>query len=261
MSFTVVIPARYASTRLPGKSLVDIFGRPMIQWVVEAAQKSRASAVYVATDDARIVTTVEQFGGQALLTSSAHESGTDRLREAAQILNLPDEHIVVNVQGDEPLVPPAVIDQVAANLARNQAAGIATLCEKIHSVEEFLNPNAVKVLSDDQQQALYFSRAPIPWPRDSDLDSSAELPVDLNAFRHVGLYAYRVAFLREFVTWPPHALELTEKLEQLRALAHGVTIHVAPAVSPIPAGIDTAEDLAALKAHLAATGGGQTNGG
>ena len=256
MSFTVVIPARYASTRLPGKSLVDIAGRPMIQWVVEAAQKSRASAVYVATDDARIVSTVEQFGGKALLTSSEHESGTDRLFEAAQLLDLPDEHIVVNVQGDEPLVPPAVIDQVAANLACREAAGIATLCERIESTEEFLNPNAVKVLCDNQQRALYFSRAPVPWPRDSDLSSSINLPTDMQAFRHVGIYAYRVAFLREFVTWPPHALELTEKLEQLRALAHGVTIHVESAVASIPAGIDTAEDLAALKAHLAVTGGG-----
>ncbi len=256
MSFTVVIPARYASTRLPGKSLLDIAGRPMIQWVVEAAQKSRASAVYVATDDARIVSAVENFGAKALLTSSEHESGTDRLHEAAQLLNLPDDHIVVNVQGDEPLVPAAVIDQVAENLARNEAAGIATLCEKIHSTEEFLNPNAVKVLCDDQQQALYFSRAPIPWPRDYELNSSNDLPADVQAFRHVGLYAYRVAFLREFVTWPAHALELTEKLEQLRALAHGVTIHVEPAVASIPAGIDTAEDLAALKAHLAVTGRG-----
>ncbi len=256
MSFTVVIPARYASTRLPGKSLLAIAGRPMIQWVVEAAQKSRASAVYVATDDPRIVTAVEQFGGKALLTSSEHESGTDRLHEAAQLLDLPDEHIVVNVQGDEPLVPPEVIDQVAKNLACHEAAGIATLCERIHSTEEFLNPNAVKVLCDDQQQALYFSRAPIPWPRDSDLNASVDLPADMEAFRHVGLYAYRVAFLREFVTWPPHALELTEKLEQLRALAHAVTIHVDTAVASIPAGIDTAEDLAALKAHLAATAGG-----
>lgn len=256
MSFTVVIPARYASTRLPGKSLLDIAGRPMIQWVVEAARKSHASAVYVATDDARIVSAVEQFDAMALLTSSEHESGTDRLHEAAQLLNLPDDHIVINVQGDEPLVPPAVIDQVAENLARNKAAGIATLCEKIHSTAEFLDPNAVKVLCDDQQQALYFSRAPIPWPRDSELNKGADLPADVQAFRHVGLYAYRVAFLREFVTWPPHPLELTEKLEQLRALAHGVTIHVEAAVASIPTGIDTAEDLAALKAHLAAKGGG-----
>ncbi|MGI9289260.1 MAG: 3-deoxy-manno-octulosonate cytidylyltransferase [Pseudomonadales bacterium] len=256
MTFTVVIPARYKSTRLPGKCLVDIAGRPMIQWVVEAAQQSQASDVYVATDDESIVTAVQQFGGKALLTSNEHESGTDRLHEAAQLLNLPDEHIVVNVQGDEPLVPPAVIDQVANNLARNDTAGIATLCEEIHSTEEFLNPNAVKVLCNDQQQALYFSRAPIPWPRDADLNSSADLPADLQAFRHVGLYAYRVAFLRQFVSWLPHALEITEKLEQLRALAHGVVIHVEPAVASIPAGIDTAEDLAALKAHLAATEGG-----
>lgn len=256
MSFTVVIPARYASTRLPGKCLLDIAGRSMIQWVVEAAQQSGASDVYVATDDESIVTAVQQFGGKALLTSSAHESGTDRLHEAAQLLELPDDHIVVNVQGDEPLVPPVVIDQVAGNLAGNSTAGIATLCEKIHSTEEFLNPNAVKVLCNDQQQALYFSRAPIPWPRDSDLNGSAALPADVQAFRHVGLYAYRVAFLRQFVAWPPHTIELTEKLEQLRALAHGVVIHVEAAVASIPAGIDTAEDLAALKAHLAATGGG-----
>lgn len=256
MSFTVVIPARYASTRLPGKCLLDIAGRPMIQWVVEAAQQSRASAVYVATDDERIVAVVQQFGGEALLTSSEHESGTDRLHEAAQLLQLSDEHIVVNVQGDEPLVPPAVINQVADNLVRNEAAGIATLCERIHRTEEFLDPNAVKVLCNDQQQALYFSRAPIPWPRDSDLNNSGELPADVQAFRHVGLYAYRVAFLRQFVGWPPHPLELTEKLEQLRALAHGVAIHVETAVASIPAGIDTPADLATLNAHLAATGKG-----
>lgn len=252
MSFTVVIPARYASSRLPGKPLLEIAGRPMIQWVVEAAKRSSASAVYVATDDERIASAVENFGGQALLTDIEHSSGTDRLQEAARMLNLPDEHIVVNVQGDEPLVPPAVIDQVADNLACNETASVATLCERIHKTEEFLDPSAVKVLFDDGQRALYFSRAPIPWPRDSELNNSTDLPVDVQAFRHVGLYAYRVAFLHQFVVWPPHVLEITEKLEQLRALAHGVAIHVEPAVSSIPPGVDTAADLAALQARLAA---------
>lgn len=254
MSFTVIIPARYASTRLPGKPLLGIAGRPMIQWVVEAAQQSRADAVYVATDDERIANVVMQVGGRALLTATEHSSGTDRLEEAARLLDLPDEHIVVNVQSDEPLVPPAVINQVADNLARNAAAGIATLCEQIHHTQEFLDPGAVKVAFDDSQRALYFSRAPIPWPRDSKLDSSAELPADLQAFRHVGLYAYRVAFLHQFVAWPSHALEVTEKLEQLRALAHGVAIHVEPAVASIPPGIDTVADLEALRAHLAVAG-------
>lgn len=256
MSYIVVIPARYGSTRLPGKCLLDISGRPMIQWVVEAAEKSRAHAVYVATDDERIMHAVQGFGGAAILTSGAHESGTDRLHEVAQILDLADSDIVVNVQGDEPLIPPQAIDQVAANLARSEQASIATLCERIYGSEEFLDPNVVKVVFDDQHQALYFSRSPVPWPRDSELHGTADLPEELIAYRHVGLYAYRAVFLRRFIDWPPHALELTEKLEQLRALAHGVTIHVEPAVTIIPPGVDTPADLAALKAHLAVTGRG-----
>jgi len=243
MSYTIVIPARYSSSRLPGKPLLDIAGLTMIQRVWEQANKSAASRVVIATDDDRIFNVAEAFGAEVCMTSSAHPSGTDRLQEVASELGLDDEHIVVNVQGDEPLIPPVVIDQVAENLAATSGAGIATLCEPIETVEELLNPNAVKVVADKAGLALYFSRAAVPWPRDLDLAEGGKLPKSQQWFRHIGIYAYRVKFLHQYVGWPPAPLEQLEQLEQLRALYNGVHIHVERARVTVPAGVDTQHDL------------------
>lgn len=249
MDYTVVIPARYASTRLPGKPLVDIGGKPMIQWVYEQAGRSSARQVVIATDDERVATAARDFGAEPCMTRVDHESGTDRLAETAAALGLAGDAIVVNVQGDEPMVPPAIIDQVAANLAANPAAGIATLAVPITEASQFVDPNAVKVVCDNKGFALYFSRAPIPWPRDEMSPTEAALP-NAGAMRHLGIYAYRVSFLQQFVGWPQGALEGSEKLEQLRAMENGVRIHVAAALEEPAAGIDTAEDLARVRALI-----------
>jgi 3-deoxy-manno-octulosonate cytidylyltransferase (CMP-KDO synthetase) len=246
--FSVIIPARYASTRLPAKPLELIAGRPMIQWVYEAASKSAAEQVWIATDDQRVAEAAAAFGARICMTRADHESGTDRLQEVVTQLGLADGAIVVNVQGDEPLLPPEVIDQVASNLAACPSASVATLSEPLHCVRDVFNPNIVKVVSDIHQQALYFSRAPIPWGRDT-YSSNPQLPTGELAQRHIGLYAYRVALLHQFVTWPVAALEAFEKLEQLRVLANGQRIHVAPACVSVPGGVDTPEDLARVK-HL-----------
>lgn len=251
IAFTVVIPARYASSRLPGKPLQDIAGKPMVQHVWEQAKKSAASRVVIATDDARIVEACQAFGAEVLLTDPGHNSGTDRLAEVATQLQLAPDAIVVNVQGDEPLIPPAIIDQVAANLAAHPEAGIATLAEPIDSIETLFNPNAVKVSSDINGLALTFSRAPLPWARDALARSRDELPAGVPYRRHIGIYAYRAGFLHDFVAWGPCLLEDTECLEQLRALWHGVRIHVADALQSPPAGVDTPEDLARVRRLLA----------
>lgn len=247
MSFTVVIPARFASTRLPGKPLLEIGGKPMVQRVWERASESAASEVVIATDNRMVFRAAEAFGARACMTSEDHPSGTDRLQEVAEQLNLPDDHIVVNVQGDEPLVPPAVIDQVAANLAAHNAAGIATLCEPVTDREALEDPNSVKVVADGDGYALYFSRAPIPWAREHFAQPSRDLPAGSYWFRHIGLYAYRARLLHQFVRWEPAPLERVEVLEQLRALHHGVRIHVDAAVEPVPGGVDTEADLQRLR--------------
>ena len=254
MSFTVVIPARYGSTRLPGKPLLDIAGKPMVQRVWEQASRSAASSLVIATDDTRIRDVAQGFGAQVCMTSSEHPSGTDRLQQVAREMGWDDEQIVVNVQGDEPLIPPAVIDQVAANLATRPQAGMATLCEPLETLEELLNPNAVKVVADREGMALYFSRAPIPWPRDAFAQSREAMPSEGQWQRHIGIYAYRTRFLHQYVTWQPAPLELLESLEQLRALYNGERIHVAPAVQPVPGGVDTQQDLDAVCASLGAAG-------
>lgn len=238
MSFLVVIPARYQSTRLPGKPLLDIAGKPMLLHVVERARQSGASAVYVATDDTRIQSVCEDAGVPVCMTDPLHASGTDRISEVARQLHLADHAIVVNVQGDEPLIPPAVINQVAANLAARPDTGICTLYAPIADIAEFNNPNAVKLVVDAAGRVLYFSRAPIPWPREG-----ATTHTLAQAKRHVGLYAYRVRVLQQFVQWPPSPLEETEKLEQLRAMHHGIELHAAQCCQYIPAGVDTQADL------------------
>lgn len=253
MAFTVIIPARYASTRLPGKPLQDIAGEPMIRHVCRRAGESRAGRVVVATDDERIRSACEGFGAEVQMTSSAHSSGTDRLEEVVRRLGLDDDAIVVNVQGDEPLMPPELINQVAENLMFNEEADVATLCERIHDPESLFNPNVVKVVYDCNGSAMYFSRAPIPWARehfDSPQGRDALLSVG-EWHRHIGLYAYRVSLLRRFVTWPPAPPETLESLEQLRALWNGARIHVAVACKAPPAGVDTPEDLERIRTLLA----------
>ncbi len=249
MSFVVVIPTRYASTRLPGKPLQDIAGKTMIQRVYQQACKTAASQVWVATDDARIEAEVTSWGGQVLMTSIDHQSGTDRLAEVASQLGLAQDAILVNLQGDEPLMPPAVVNQVAANLQAHPDCVAATLCEPIRRTEDFRNPSVVKVVADDRGRVLYFSRAPIPWPRDLALDQN-ELPDNLDARRHLGIYAYRAGFLAEYVRWAPAALERTEMLEQLRILAHGASIHLDFCCEPVPAGVDTPADLERVRRHF-----------
>lgn len=244
MDFVVVIPARYSSTRLPGKPLLDIAGKPMIQHVYERACDSQASAVYVATDDQRIADAVQSFGGECLMTRDDHQSGTDRIQEVARQLALPDDKIVVNVQGDEPLIPPATIRQVAAALQAHPEAGISSLYHNIHDETEWRNPNAVKVVVDAAGFALYFSRSPIPWQ--SDTAEATHLLVK----RHVGIYGYRVSTLNAFVSWVPSELERSERLEQLRAMYHGVRIIMSEAEEALPAGVDTPEDLESIRRFL-----------
>jgi len=257
MSYTIIIPARYSSTRLPGKPLLEIGGVTMIQRVWEQAKKSKAVRVVIATDDQKIYQAAESFGAEVCMTSSAHPSGTDRLQQVVSELSLDDEHIVVNVQGDEPLIPPDVIDQVADNLAAATDADIATLCEAIESVAELSDPNAVKVVMDKAGLALYFSRAAIPWPRDYSMSGGEVLPDSHSWFRHIGIYAYRVKFLHQYVSWEPAPLEQIEQLEQLRALHNGVRIHVGRAKLSVPGGVDTQQDLDAVRAIIAAGGTGR----
>ena len=263
MTYTVVIPARFGSTRLPGKALADIHGLPMVQHVYHQASMSNAKNVFVATDDKRIEEVLQAADIAVLMTDSRHQSGTDRLAEVASILALNDDDIVVNVQGDEPQIPPRVIDQVAENLARHRDCVCATLCEPIVTQHDFLNPSVVKVVRNTQGKALYFSRAPVPWPRDAMSEQaetatqpeSTELeqpvPVGVRPLRHVGIYAYRVGLLRRFVDWAQTPLEKLESLEQLRILENGEAIHVDEAIEPVPGGVDTPEDLANVRRQMA----------
>ncbi|MBK4991344.1 3-deoxy-manno-octulosonate cytidylyltransferase [Pseudomonas sp. S36] len=252
LNFIVVIPARLRSTRLPGKPLLPIAGKPMVQHVWEQARKSGATRVVIATDDASIVDACQAFGAEVLLTRADHESGTDRLAEVAAQLGLPADAIVVNVQGDEPLIPPVIIDQVAANLAAHPEAGIATLAEPIPDPATVFNPNAVKVVSNKRGLALTFSRAPLPWARDTFAHGRQQLPEGVPYRRHIGMYAYRVGFLQDFVNWGPCWLEQVEALEQLRALWHGVGIHVEDAIEAPAVGVDTPEDLERVRRLLEA---------
>ena len=250
MSYTVVIPARYGSTRLPGKPLLDIAGKTMVQRVWEQARSSQATQVVIATDDERIKQTAVAFGAEVCMTCADHPSGTDRLQQVASEMGWDNDHIVVNVQGDEPLIPPSVIDQVAANLADNAEAGIATLCEDITTLEELVNPNAVKVVSDAAGMALYFSRAPVPWPRDAFMQGQGSMPAAGSWARHIGIYGYRTEFLHRYVEWAPAPIEQLEQLEQLRALYNGVKIHVARALQKVPGGVDTQQDLDLVRASF-----------
>lgn len=242
--FVVVIPARFASTRLPGKPLADIAGKPMVVRVAERARQSGAAEVWVATDHTGVADAVRAHGFDVCMTSPHHASGTDRLAEVARQRGWDDGEIVVNVQGDEPLIEPELIGAVARHLHDRPAASIATACHALRDAAEMFNPNVVKVVLDREGYALYFSRAPIPWARDAWTNLlSRVLPEDLPAFRHVGIYAYRAAFLKIYGALGPAAIEQYEALEQLRALWHGYRICVARSAGAPAAGVDTAEDL------------------
>lgn len=242
MSFTVIIPARYGSTRFPGKPLVNIYDKPMIQHVVERAHEAGASRVIVATDDSRIERVCAPFA-DVCMTSDKHTSGTERLAEVVDKEGIADHEIIVNVQGDEPFVPAENIQQVANNLAQFSLASMATLATPINDAHEVLNPNIVKVVTDQQGYALYFSRSVIPFERETMLQDQSNVNITLYS-RHIGLYAYHAAYIKRYVSYPASALENIESLEQLRALWYGDKIHVATAKASPPIGIDTPEDLA-----------------
>lgn len=247
MSFRVVIPARFASTRLPGKPLADIGGKPMVVRVAEAARRSAADAVWVATDDERVAAAVRHHGFEVVMTRADHASGTDRVAEAAARLSWPEQTIVVNLQGDEPLIDPGLLDTVAQALADDPEAAVATACHPLSCADQFFNANVVKVVTDLRGRALYFSRAPIPWARDAFAGDRGQLPADLGAQRHIGIYAYRCSFLQQYGSLAPAPLESLECLEQLRALWHGYAIRVARVAAEPFAGVDTPDDLARVR--------------
>jgi 3-deoxy-manno-octulosonate cytidylyltransferase (CMP-KDO synthetase) len=256
MKFTVIVPARYSSTRLARKMLADLGGKPLVIHAADRAKESGAQEVIIATDHAEIVAVAKHYGHTAALTHAGHASGTDRIAEVAAQRNYTDDHIVVNVQGDEPLIPPTVIRSVARNLACHAIAAVSTACCRIEGAHEFANPAIVKVVLDRDGYALYFSRAPIPYPRDTWANASAPtphapLPEGLPAWRHIGIYGFRAGFLRSYAQLTPSPLEKFESLEQLRMLWHGHRINVIVTTDAPPPGVDTAEDLERVRAALA----------
>ncbi len=253
--FRVVIPARYASTRLPGKALLPIAGRPMLQWVYERACAAGAREVLIATDDERIGSAARAFGAEAVMTASTHASGSDRIAEVARARKWAAQEVVVNVQGDEPLIPAAVIAQVAGLLSSHPDTDIATLATALDSLEELLDPNIVKVVTDVRGMALYFSRAPIPWNRDGAPSGLASQRVFAGARRHRGIYAYHVAALLRLEQLPCGTLEECERLEQLRALEHGLRIRVGEALEQPGPDVNTLADLERIRALVASSGG------
>lgn len=253
MNFKVVIPARFASIRLPGKPLLDIGGRPMVVHVAERAVESGANEVWVATDHEGVAAAVRAYGYQVCMTSPNHLSGTDRIAEVAGLRNWGDDEIVVNVQGDEPLIESSLIREVAQQLHDRPLAAIATACHAIHDRADHFNPNVVKVVTDREGYALYFSRAPIPYARDAFAASPGGFPRELPAHRHIGIYAYRASFLKIYNRLQPAAIEQFEALEQLRALWHGYRIGVAVVAEAPAAGVDTEEDLERVRRLVSAT--------
>lgn len=245
--FKVVVPARFASTRLPGKPLLDIAGKPMVVRVAAQAAKSQANEVVIATDHAEIMHSAQQHGVSVVMTREDHVSGTDRIAEVVQTMGWPDDVIVVNVQGDEPLIDPVLINEVAQTLASDPQAVMSTACHPIHEAEVFQNPNVVKVVFNAKQQALYFSRAAIPFARDDEYQQTVV------AHRHIGIYAYRVGFLKQYASLPVTALEKIESLEQLRVLYHGYQIAVTVTAHAPASGVDTQDDLDLVRAVFAAS--------
>ncbi len=255
LAFKVVIPARLRSTRLPGKMLADIAGKPMVAWVAERAEESGAQDVVVATDHAEIADALSALGWRVCTTSAAHPTGTDRLAEAVDLLGLGDDEIVVNVQGDEPLIDPLLIRAVARELALRPKASIATAVHPLSTAKAFFDPNVVKVVHDTDGYATYFSRAPIPYARDAFAATKGRLPPGFPALRHIGIYAYRVAYLRAFATLSQTPAERFEALEQLRALGHGHRIAIAFWREPVEPGVDTPADLERVRRLLGHAGG------
>ena len=244
-----IIPARYASSRLPRKPLADIAGKPMIQHVWEKAQQAGANRVIIATDHEEIEQVAKTFGAEVCMTSTEHNSGTERLAEVIEKMAIADDEIIVNVQGDEPLIPPVIIQQVAQNLAQNQV-NMATLAVKLETKEELFNPNCVKVVTDQKGMALYFSRAAIPFARDHFADCNDAFVASQSYLRHIGIYAYRAKFVNQYIRWQPTVLEKLESLEQLRALWYGEKIHVELAKEAPQVGVDTLEDLERVRQIL-----------
>ena len=244
MDFRIIIPARYNSSRLPAKALVDIAGKPMVQHVYEKACKSQAKSVVVATDDKRIADVCHKIGAEVCMTSPDHLTGTDRISEVISLNNYDEEDIIVNVQGDQPLVPYENIDQVANNLALNPDAGVATLCEVIRDSEDLHNPSMVKVVFTNKNMALYFSRSLIPWAKNIDLHAQVY-------YKHIGLYAYRAGVIQQFVKWEPTVIELSESLEQLRFLSNNQKIHIDIAIKNPPIEVNTEEDLIKIRKWVA----------
>ncbi|MDC0535684.1 3-deoxy-manno-octulosonate cytidylyltransferase [Francisellaceae bacterium] len=243
----VIIPARMKSTRLPGKPLLDIAGKPMIQWVYEKALDCGLDSVLIATDHKDIFDTCKRFGADVVLTSENHVSGTDRLAEAVSQKNYADDDLIVNIQGDEPIIPSKIVHQVLDNLEKHPEACVSTLCEKINTQEEMFDPNAVKVVFDKNGIALYFSRAPIPWDRDH---FPKKLLPNIKCYRHIGMYAYRSGFLKQYSSLAPSEIENWESLEQLRILWHGQKIHVDIAAEKTLPGVDTQADLDRIRQFL-----------
>ena len=248
MKFKVVIPARYESTRLPGKPLLDLEGQAMIVRVVNQALASDANEVVVATDDKRVQQALDNTFAEVCMTSTEHQSGSDRIMEVASKLKWNKDTVIVNVQGDEPLIPPVVINQVA-NLLADSAFDVATLSERIVSRNDVFDPNITKVVVNSLSEAMYFSRAPIPWKR-GDFDSNIDDQLDGEYLRHIGLYAYKVSALQKFVELPESPIEQLEKLEQMRFLENGIRISVAPVIAPVPGGVDTPSDVERVRGLL-----------
>lgn len=251
MSYSIIIPARYESTRLPGKALRVLAGKPLIQHVYEQAIKSQAERVIIATDDERIATFAHTLDADVCMTGQHHRSGTERSAEVIEMTGIDDDEIIVNLQGDEPMMPPACLDQVAGLLRdKDEVAPMATLCEQLHSAADIFDPNTVKVIMDQHGYAMYFSRAPIPWHRDSFNNTTSEMPDGQAYFRHIGLYAYRAGFIRHYLEAEVCPLEKTESLEQLRVLYMGHKIRIAPVIESTGPGVDTQADLERVEAML-----------
>ncbi len=248
--FHVVIPARFSASRLPGKPLLVIGDRPLIQWAWQCARSSGASSVIIATDDIRVFDAAKSFGADVQMTSPHHASGTDRIAEVVRAKGFAPEEVVVNLQGDEPMMPPAILQEVAEAVSSRPQSDIASAVAPIQSLAEFLDTSCVKALRARQGGAIYFSRAPVPWPRDHV--TAGKPTCFTGAWRHIGIYAYRVRSLLQFASWPPTSLEVTEKLEQLRALEYGMSIHLVALSEAPPAGVDTPEDLQRVREVLAA---------
>lgn len=248
MEFRVIIPVRFNSARLPGKPLLDIAGKPMIQHVYERAKDSGAESVVIATDSDEIATVAEGFGAKVCMTLPDHQSGTERLSEAVEALEYDDDEIIVNVQGDEPLIDPALISQVARDLSEHEPVKVASICEPLQSVEDLTNTHVVKVVLNRRSFAMYFSRSPIPWQ--SAISHHAQIDLSENYFRHVGLYAYRVGVLKDYINWTESPYEALESLEQLRVLWNGHKIHMSVSNKKLAPGVDTQEDLDRVRAIM-----------